>query len=125
MLPYIPTTPKTVAIIPGTAINPVLLQDDGSLDCKYLKCRRSVIGLTDWVGMGFDSASGCARFLAMGGHSDHGANSVYRFCVGDLGWTQEFGYSPLKPPFPTLVDIDGNGILDCPMPEEGPTGTHS
>lgn len=125
LVPYIPENPREIRIIPNTSITPFLLPDDGSKACDYLKCHRSTIALHDWVGMSFDYETGTARFIAMGGHADHGANSVYRFDMATMSWTRDFDYSQPKAPFPNLIDADGDGNLECTELEQGPMGTHS
>lgn len=123
LLPYIPG-PGQFALIPNTALTPHLLrstQDDQAV-CSYLRCDRSHIALIDWVGMGFDYKNGCAWFVAMGGHADLGANSVYRFCVGDMTWDRVHDYDA-PDPFPG-PDENGDGTSDCVRPKNGPFGAH-
>jgi len=124
LLPFVPPIGE-IRRIPGTALTPILLPDDGTEACQMLKCGNSYKALDVWSGMSFDRGNGVMRLIAPGGHSDIGANSVYSFDIGTLTWTRDFDYAQPLLPFPNLVDEDGDGVRQCVELEQGPLGVHN
>lgn len=122
VLPYLPD-PGEFAVIPGSALAPVLVKD-GEFDfCSEIKCYRSAAVIGAWNGGAFDERRGEFRVHG-GGHADYGGNEVYVFDFATLSWTRETEPQPLTGPF--LRDSDGDGKNDaCPAPASGPPATHT
>jgi hypothetical protein len=122
LLPFLPR-PGNFAVIPGSALTPVLVRD-GEFDfCTEIKCQRSAAVLGAWNGGAFDRRRAEFR-LHGGGHADYGGNEMYVFEFSTLKWARETDPHPLTGPF--LRDTDGDGVADaCPAPAAGPPATHT
>jgi len=115
--------PGDFAIVPGSALRPVLVRDDEFSFCKEIKCYRSTSVLGAWNGGAFDPERGQFRIHG-GGHADYGGNEVYVFDFTTLSWTRETEPQPLTGPM--LKDTDEDGVADaCPAPAAGPPATHT
>ncbi len=120
--PYVPA-PGDFAVVPGSAMKPVLVQNDEFDFCQEIKCHRSAAVVGAWNGGAFDALRGEFR-LHGGGHADYGGNEVYVFDFSTLTWRRETDPQPLTGPF--MRDSDGDGKEDaCPMPASGPAATHT
>lgn len=115
--------PGEFAIIPGSSLRPVLVQDGEFPFCDAIKCHRSGAVLGAWNGGAFDAERGQFR-LHGGGHADYGGNEIYVFDFPSLKWSRETEPQALTGPL--LKDTDGDEIADaCPAPASGPPATHT
>jgi hypothetical protein len=119
---YLPE-PGHFAVVPGSALRPVLVRDGEFEFCGAINCSRSAAVLGAWNGGAFDSSRGEFR-LHGGGHADYGGNEVYTFDFSTLKWKRETDPQPLTGPL--MGDSNHDGIADaCPAPAAGPPATHT
>ncbi len=73
--------------------------------------------LEAWSGAAFD---GRRWWFFGGGHRDYGGNEVYQFDFSSLSWKRLTSPSPLTGP-----NMPYKAGMNCPMPADGPSATHT